>query len=133
MPCWLAHKKHWIKNTHWLLRGSDFLHIISTVSELTSIPSKDLAGPCKERTIVKARVLVCYGSVTELGMSTTQLGKKLGVVVSMVSGAVKKGRQMVKREGLKLLDFLNSKYEGRPSTPAYALSSTLFNIARAKY
>jgi chromosomal replication initiation ATPase DnaA len=77
------------------------------VSELTSIPSKDLVGPCKERTIAKARVLVCYWSVTEPGMSMTELGKKLGIAVSTVSGAVKKGRQMVEMEGLKLLDLLN--------------------------
>jgi chromosomal replication initiation ATPase DnaA len=88
-------------------KGVGFSHIVSVVSELTSIPSKDLVGPCKERTIVKARALVCYWSVTELGMSMTELGKKLGIAVSTVSGAVKKGRQMVEKEGLKLLDLLN--------------------------
>jgi hypothetical protein len=40
-------------------------------------------------------------------MSMTELGKKLGIAVSTVSGAVKKGRQMVEMEGLKLLDLLN--------------------------
>jgi anaerobic C4-dicarboxylate transporter len=40
-------------------------------------------------------------------MSMTELGKKLGIAVSTVSAAVKKGRQMVEREGLKLLDLLN--------------------------
>jgi DNA-directed RNA polymerase specialized sigma24 family protein len=40
-------------------------------------------------------------------MSMTELGKKLGIAVSTVSKAVKKGRQMVEREKLKLLDLLN--------------------------
>jgi hypothetical protein len=40
-------------------------------------------------------------------MSMTELGKKLGIAVSTVSGAVKKGRQMVEKKGLKLLDLLN--------------------------
>ncbi len=44
---------------------------------------------------------------TELGVSMTDVGKKLGISVSTVSGAVKKGRQTVEKEGLKLLDLLN--------------------------
>ncbi len=49
--CWPVHRRLWIKNMHRQLKGSDF-H--------TSISPQDLAGPCKERTIVKARALVCY-------------------------------------------------------------------------
>jgi hypothetical protein len=40
-------------------------------------------------------------------MSMTELGKKFGIAVSTVSGAVKKGRQVAEREKLKLLDLLN--------------------------
>jgi hypothetical protein len=40
-------------------------------------------------------------------MSMTELGKKIGIAVSMVSGAVKKGRWIEEREGLKLLGLLN--------------------------
>jgi hypothetical protein len=69
-------------------KGIGFSHIVSTVSVLTSIPFKDLVGPCKERTIVKARILVCYWSVTELCMSMTEFGLKIGIAVSTVSGAV---------------------------------------------
>jgi hypothetical protein len=50
-------------------KGIGFSHIVSMVSELTSIPPKDLAGPCKERKIVKARVQVCYWSVTDTFVS----------------------------------------------------------------
>jgi chromosomal replication initiation ATPase DnaA len=95
------------QNYSLVAKGVGFPHIVSAVSELTSIPSKDLVGPCKERTIVKARALVCYWSVTELAMVMTELGIKLGIAVSTGSRAVKKGRQLVEREGLKLLDFLN--------------------------
>jgi hypothetical protein len=36
--------------------GMYFKTVINRFSELTSIPSKDLVGSCKERTIVKARL-----------------------------------------------------------------------------
>ncbi len=88
-------------------KGIGFSNIVSAVSELTSISPQDLVGPCKQRTIVKARALVCYWSATELGISMTDMSKKLGICVSAVSGAVKKGRQTVEKEGLKLLDLLN--------------------------
>jgi hypothetical protein len=37
----------------------------------------------------------------------TDMSKKLGICVSAVSGAVKKGRLGVEKEGLKLLYLLN--------------------------
>jgi hypothetical protein len=68
------------------------------VSGLTSVASKDLVGPSKEHAIVKAQVLVCYWSVTEIGMLMTDLGKKLSIAVSTVSGAEKKRRQIAESE-----------------------------------
>jgi chromosomal replication initiation ATPase DnaA len=72
--------------------GVKFTHIIEAVSELMSVSPQDLIGPRKERAIVKARILVCYWAITELGMSMTETGKQLGISVSTVSVAVKKGR-----------------------------------------
>lgn len=89
------------------VKGIKFSDIVSAVCELTSISPQALIGPCKERTLVKARILVCYWSVTELGMSMTEIGNNLGISVSTVSVAVKKGRQIIEKEGLKLQDFLN--------------------------
>jgi REP element-mobilizing transposase RayT len=87
--------------------GVEFTHIVEAVSELMSVSPQDLFGPRKERVIVKARILVCYWAVTELGMSMTEIGKRLGISVSTASVAVKKGRQVVGREGLKLAEILN--------------------------
>ena len=87
--------------------GVEFAHIVEAVSELMSVSPQDLLGPRKERAIVKARILVCYWSVIDLGMSMTEIGKQLGISVSTVSVAVKKGRQIVGREGLKLVELLN--------------------------
>lgn len=87
--------------------GVGFDHIVTAVSRLQSIQPQALAGPCKERRIVKARKLVCYWAVTELGISMTEVGRKLRISVSTVSIAVKKGRSIVINEGYVLADLLN--------------------------
>ncbi len=88
-------------------QGVQFAHIVEAVSALISVPPRDLLGPRKERAIVKARTLVCYWAATELGVTMTEIGKQLGISVSTVSVAVKKGRLIVEREGLKLVELLN--------------------------
>ena len=85
----------------------DFKPIVDAVSMLMSVSPQDIVGPWKERVIVRATVLVCYWAVTRLGMSRAEIGKRLGISVAAVSVAVKKGEQIVKREGPKTANFLN--------------------------
>jgi glycine cleavage system regulatory protein len=77
------------------------VRFVETVSGLMSVSPQDLIGLRKEREIVKARILVCYWAGPELGMSMTEIGKRLNISVSTASVAVKKGRQIVGGEGLK--------------------------------
>ncbi len=88
-------------------KGIDIADIINAVSNYFSISPHHLAGVSKVRSIVRARYLVSYWAVTDLGMSMTEIGSRLGLSLSAVSGAVKKGRQIVEKEGLKLTDLLN--------------------------
>ncbi|MCD6585690.1 MAG: transposase [Desulfobacteraceae bacterium] len=87
-------------------RGIDLNYVVVVVSDLFSIHSEDIVGPCKQRDIVKARMLVCYWAVRELGLSMTEVAGKLGISVSTVSVAVKKGAQTVRHEGLVLTDLI---------------------------
>lgn len=87
--------------------GIGFDQVVSAVCELLSIEAQDLVGPSKERTIVKARKLVCYWSVRELGMTMTDVAGKLAISVPTVSMAVKKGSQVVRSEELVLAQVLN--------------------------
>jgi hypothetical protein len=68
-----------------------------------------LASAGKKRENVKARGLLCYGAVTALGKSLTDLARRLGVAVSTVSLAVKRGAQLEAREKLKMAAVLNVK------------------------
>jgi len=52
-----------------------------------------------------------FWTVNELGMSMTEIGNKLGISVSTVSVAVEKGRKIVEKEGLNLLDLLNEEMQ----------------------
>lgn len=89
--------------------GIGFDQVLNTVSKWLSLQPQDLIGPSKERTTVKGRILVCYWAAQELGISMTEIARKLGIAVPTVSVAVKKGRKIVDDEGLLLTDLLNIK------------------------
>jgi chromosomal replication initiation ATPase DnaA len=90
-------------------KGIGIEQLMQGVSELTGVPEAALASAGKKRENVKARSLLCYWAVTELGMSLTDLARRLGVAVSTVSLAVKRGAQLEAREKLKMAAVLNVK------------------------
>ena len=103
----LAGAQESMESKHALaVKGTGFDQIIGAVSVHYGIAPESLIGPCKERQIVKARVLVCYWAVSALGLSMTEVAGKLGIAVPTVSVAVKKGKQRVLQEGLTLEDLL---------------------------
>jgi REP element-mobilizing transposase RayT len=97
------------KGTALKAEGIGYDQVVAAVADLLSLQPHDLLGPGKERTTVKGRILVCYWAVKELGMSMTEVAKKIGIAVPTVSVAVKKGCKIVNDEGLLLADILNIK------------------------
>jgi chromosomal replication initiation ATPase DnaA len=87
-----------------LAEGIRFDDIIPVAADLISVEQESLIGPSKERTVVKARALLCYWAVHELGMSMTDVATRLKIAVPTVSVAAKKGRRIVKEEGLALAE-----------------------------
>jgi REP element-mobilizing transposase RayT len=53
---------------------------------------------------VKARSLLCYWAVRQLGFNATELSKRLGVSQPAVSTSVKRGETIAKAEGLNLVE-----------------------------
>ena len=78
--------------------------VVSAVSGFLSIDPDGVVGPSKERIIVRARVLVCYWAVRELGMTMTDVAKNLKISVPTVSVAVRRGFRYAQEEGLKLAE-----------------------------
>jgi REP element-mobilizing transposase RayT len=90
-------------------RGVGIEEVMQGVSKLTEVPAEALIGAGKNRDAVRARSLLCFWAVSELGMSLTDLAGRLGIAVSTVSGAVQRGEQFAKREKFRFETILNVK------------------------
>ena len=56
----------------------------------------------KQRDRVKARDLVCYWAVIELGMSMVDVARRFDITPAAVSYSVQRGDKTAKREGYQL-------------------------------
>jgi hypothetical protein len=59
--------------------------------------------PGKYKKQVAARSLLCYWAVRELGVSMTYLGQRLAISTAAVSKSVRRGVEIARKEGFKLL------------------------------
>ena len=75
--------------------GYDFDTVVKLVSEIYKIESREILSPGKQPERVMARSVLAYWAVRELGISGTEVGKKLSLSQSAVSRAVKKGERLV--------------------------------------
>jgi chromosomal replication initiation ATPase DnaA len=102
-PCTFHQEKMYRRS----LKQLEFEDIVDAVSNKLSIRSQEIVGPSKERIVVKARSLVCYWAVRELGHFMIEISQRLDIALSTVSAAVKKGRRIVEDGGLDLTKMLN--------------------------
>ena len=106
----LAESKEKLQKKYALtVKGLGFEQLVQWVSGLTGIPMHAMTGPGKERPSVRARSLLCFWAVKELGISLTDLARRLEISVPTVSAAVQRGEQIVEREKLVISAFLNVK------------------------
>jgi REP element-mobilizing transposase RayT len=73
--------------------GFDFKKVVGRVSELLNIESYEILSTGNQPWRVKARSLVCYWAVKELGLAGTEVAKKLGLTQPAVSKAVRRGEK----------------------------------------
>jgi putative transposase len=84
-------------------RGYDFDWLVKHVAKLLDIESKDVLARGKYKQFVKARGLLCYWRVRELGMTTVELAKKLNLSQPTISQSAMRGRKIALEKGLNLL------------------------------
>jgi hypothetical protein len=60
--------------------------------------------PGKERPRVAARSLYCYWAVKELGVSQTELARRLGLSVAGVGFSVRRGESIARERGIRLME-----------------------------
>ena len=86
------------------MQGYDFDRIVDRVAKTFGLKPKVVQSNAKERTQVKARSVLCYWAVNELGMTGVAVGKRLKMSDSAVSRAVKRGEKIAAEMKLKLFE-----------------------------
>jgi putative transposase len=88
-------------------QGYNFDWLVKRVAQLLEIEPKDVLAAGKYVKTVKARSLLCYWGVRELGMTTVELAKKVNLAQPTVSQAVARGKKIAEKQGLNLKEQVN--------------------------
>ena len=100
----LAEHKEQFERRYWLkAQGYDIDRVVQKVAEVFEIEPEQIWKPGNQPLRVKARSLVCYWAVRELGMSGTSVGKLLGLGQPAVSRAVVRGEKLTQYMNLSLI------------------------------
>jgi hypothetical protein len=83
-------------------QGYDIERVARRVASLFEIATEDICSPGKYKDRVKARSVLCYWAVRELGETEIELAKKLGITQPAVSAAVKRGEKLAKEMELEI-------------------------------
>ncbi|EFK06307.1 conserved hypothetical protein [delta proteobacterium NaphS2] len=82
--------------------GYDFEKVVNRVSELFRLDKEYITGRGRQKDRVRARDLLCYWSVVELGMSMVDLARKFDITPAAVSYAVQRGEKLAKEMDYQL-------------------------------
>ncbi len=74
------------------------------VSTVLGMEPAQIWAPGKHPMTVKARSLLCYWAIRQLGFSATELSKRLGISQPSVSISVKRGETIAKAERFNLVE-----------------------------
>lgn len=83
-------------------KGHDFKWLVDRVAKRLGLGSQDVLAPGKYPQTVKARSLLCYLAMRELGMTSIDLSKKLKVSQPTVSQSAKRGEKIARELGFRL-------------------------------
>ncbi|MGD8990727.1 MAG: transposase [Desulfobacterales bacterium] len=79
--------------------------IADRVASILGLKSEDVWKKGKHPQIVKARSLLCFWAVHELGITATELATRIGMSQPAISQSVKRGEVVAHENGLKLMDY----------------------------
>lgn len=84
-------------------RGYDFDKLVEKVSEIYQMDPQEVVAKGRQRQRVKARSLLCFWAVRELGLPITRLARQLGLSSPGVGYAVQRGEAIARAENYELL------------------------------
>ena len=82
--------------------GYDLAKIGQRVSKLYGMDEEQIYSKGRRKVQVEARDLLCYWAVQELGMSCTDVAKRLGMSQPGVGYAVSRGEKIAKKHNYQL-------------------------------
>ena len=82
-------------------QGFDLEALLRKVADYYKIDMDGLKTGIKERSIVKARYVLCYLAVRKLKMTATEVALKLNITPSAVSKAVIRGHSILRQAGVE--------------------------------
>ncbi len=85
-------------------KGIDFEKVVRRVAAVFDIKADELLSAGKHPPTVKARSVLCYWAVRELGMNGTDVAAKLGCSQSSVSKSAKRGEAIASENNLELIE-----------------------------
>jgi putative transposase len=84
--------------------GYDLDKTAKKAASLYAIETEDIYSRSRQKIKVKARSLFCYWASRELGISHTELARRLGISVPAVSYAVERGEMIAKANDYQLIE-----------------------------
>ena len=84
-------------------KGYDFAKAVKEVADIFGIPAATVLLPGKQTLAVKARSLLSYWGVRELGITTVEVAHKLGICPSAVTKAAQRGEKLATENRYSLM------------------------------
>jgi lambda repressor-like predicted transcriptional regulator len=84
-------------------QGMDIEQVARRVAQIMDMSIKEVWSRGKYRRIVKARSLLCYWAVRELGISMASLSRRLHISSAAVSQSVQRGENLAKENHYHLI------------------------------
>ena len=85
-------------------RGYDFEWLVDQVARLFDMGTEKVVRPGRYPDTVKARSVLCYWAARELGISTLELSKRLGISQPTASQSIQRGEKIVTENKLMLIE-----------------------------
>ena len=88
-------------------QGYDFQAVVRRVGEIFELKPEVVLSAGKQPVRVEARSVACYWAVRELGMTTVEVSRRLGITQSAVTKAVYRGEKLANDNGFKMISDKN--------------------------
>jgi putative transposase len=88
---------------HLRMSGYGFWKVVERVADLLELERNEVLRSGKHPKIVEARSLVCFWANRELGMTTVEIAKRLGICQSAVSRSSLRGEKIAERNRFRLI------------------------------